>query len=105
MTMPKGFKSEHGYATVTSVEGALDYRRIAEKMTEGGYKMNHSTARNIFLSAMRKIASEVVNTYDLKSGDDIVDKAAKDPRFQEGIFEIMDEIDYQKNVDHSDIEI
>jgi len=96
MTMPKGFKSEHGYATVTSVEGALDYRRIAEKMTSEGYKMNHSTARNIFLSAMRKLASHVVDTYRIDSSSEIVDRTAKDPRFQEGIFEIMDEIEADK---------
>ena len=34
--------------------GGLDYRSIAEKMTTEGHKMNHATARNIFLRAMKK---------------------------------------------------
>ena len=48
MSMPKGFKSSHGYATVTDNQG-LGYREIAEHMSLKGDKMNHSTARNVFL--------------------------------------------------------
>ena len=44
MSMPKGHKSENGYATVTSIEGAKDYRTIADHMTGEGHKMNHATA-------------------------------------------------------------
>ena len=54
MSMPKGFKIHRGYATVDSDSGGLGYREIAEKMTSDGCKMNHSTARNIFISAMGK---------------------------------------------------
>ena len=90
MTMPKGFKSEHGYATVTSVEGALDYRRIAEKMTEEGFKMNHATARNVFLSALRKIAKPVHDMHGKSNSYDALQKTAKDPRFQSGVAEILE---------------
>ena len=48
MSMPKGFKSTHGYATVKDYDGGSDYRTIAEKMSAAGYKMNHATARNVF---------------------------------------------------------
>ena len=48
MSMPKGFKSKQGYATVSSTDGGMDYRTIAQKMTEDGHQMNHATARNIF---------------------------------------------------------
>ena len=57
MSMPKGYKVEHGYATVGD---GLGYREIAEKMTETGDKMNHSTARNVFLSAMSKFCNGIV---------------------------------------------
>ena len=43
MSMPKGHKSKHGYATISSVEGGMDYRTIAETMTKDGHKMNHAT--------------------------------------------------------------
>ena len=90
--MPKGPKSEHGYATVSGPTGGMDYRRIAEKMTEDGYKMNHATARNVFLSAMRKLAAPVCELYVEDQGLEYVEKAARDPRFQAGVFEVVSEI-------------
>ena len=56
MPMPKGFKSQHGYATVKEFDGGADYRAIAQKMSDHGFKMNHATARNVFLSALRTIS-------------------------------------------------
>lgn len=88
MPMPKGYTSKFGYATVASGEGCMTYREIAEAMTEDGDKINHSTARNIFLRAMRKIASHV--TVDYKECDS--DQIAEDPRFQEAVQELATEI-------------
>ena len=90
MSMPKGFKSSNGYATVSST-GGMDYRKIAEKMTSEGHKMNHATARNIFLRAMKKIASPIHDMYDLEQDEVSITRTAKDPRFQESIMEIIDE--------------
>ncbi len=87
MPMPKGYTSKFGYATVASGEGCLTYRESAEKMTGGGDKINHSTARNIFLRAMRKIANQVVADYPDCDSDAI----AEDPRFQAAIQELATE--------------
>ena len=89
MSMPKGHKSQNGYATVTSIEGAKDYRTIAEEMTESGHKMNHATARNVFLRAMKKIAEPLHTMYDMPIDDASIMRTAKDPRFQESVFEIV----------------
>jgi len=85
MSMPKGYKSEHGYATVASNEGCMGYREIAEAMTVAGDKMNHSTARNIFLRAMEKIAGEVCTSFDGQDSH----RVSQDPRFQSAIYEII----------------
>ena len=92
MSMPKGHRSQHGYATVTS-EGGLGYREIAEKMSQSGDKMNHSTARNIFLSSMRKIAKDICKLHKITVDSEKINKIATDPRFQEGIIEIMKDRD------------
>ncbi len=89
MSMPKGHKSQNGYATVTSIEGAKDYRTIAEHMTETGHKMNHATARNVFLRAMKKIAEPLHTMYDMPIDEASIMRTAKDPRFQESVFEIV----------------
>jgi len=87
--MPKGFKTKNGYATITDIDGALDYRSIAEHMTSRGDKMNHATARNVFMSAMRKIARPLHELHNMPVDDDAIMDTAKDPRFQEGVIAIL----------------
>jgi hypothetical protein len=89
MSMPKGFKASNGYATVSDF-GGLGYREIAETMTEMGYPMKHSAARNYFLEAMRKLAAPIASFYGLADTD--VDRIAADPRFQEAIASLLEEI-------------
>ena len=84
MSMPKGHKSEHGYATVTG-EGK-GYREIAEEMTRDGHTMNHATARNYFLRAMKKLAKPV-SVHSNRSPEAL----AADPKFQSAIADMMQE--------------
>jgi len=88
--MPKGQVFDHGYATA-----AMGYRAISEHMTERGDKMNHSTARNVFLSAMVKLCESISDVLDLKNElkDPISpEAAAKDPRFQCAIESYLREV-------------
>lgn len=87
MSMPKGHKVESGYATVSSADGCLGYREIAEKMTADGHEMNHSTARNVFLRAMKKIAKPISDSYGGRDPQDL----ANDPMFQSCVQEIITE--------------
>ena len=96
MSMPKGFKSEFGYATTKQYDNGADYRSIADQMTEQGYKMNHATARNVFLSALRKIAKPVHDMHGKSNGYDDLQKTAKDPRFQSGVAEILESINKRR---------
>ena len=89
MTMPKGYRSKHGYATVKTQLGGLGYREISEKMCEEGFKMNHSTARNIFLGAMSKLAREACLLYDVTPTPENIKRISGDPRFQSGIFDVL----------------
>jgi len=88
MSMPKGFKAAHGYATVTE-RGGKGYREIAEIMTRDGDSMKHSAARNYFLSGMRKVATTVCELYEMDNAE--IERIALDPRFQESIADIMSE--------------
>ena len=91
MPMPKGHKSKFGYATVKTFSGGSDYRAIAEEMTRAGYKMNHATARNVFLSALTKIAEPIHAMQGDPRGRDL-NSTVRDPRFQEGVAAILSEI-------------
>ena len=91
MTMPKGFKSTNGYAT-TSELGGKSYQQIADIMTSRGYKMNHSTARNLCVDGLKKIVACVIEQQGLSFDDKTIKKIAKDPRFQSGLCDILKEI-------------
>ena len=85
MPMPKGMRHDRGYATVTG-EG-LGYREIAEEMTRRGHKMNHASARNYFIRAMKKLASSVKEVNPEADTDSI----ATNPVFQSTIMGFLKE--------------
>ena len=92
MSMPKGYKVDGGYATVADGLGS-GYREIAEKMSIEGFKMNHSTARNIFLSVMRKFAKDLCNLYEVNTSLEEIENIAADPRFQSSVCGMLSDIE------------
>ncbi len=88
MPMPKGHKIQNGYSTSKNL-GGDSYHMISEKMSTQGYKMNHSTARNVFVNSLKKIAKNVVTLYDIDCDENEITRIAKDPRFQDAIVEFM----------------
>jgi hypothetical protein len=91
MAKPKGHKSQHGYSVFSEFDGGLGYKDIAEKMTERGHKMNLSTARNVLVSALDKVAVGVCEAYGVSTDDEDLKRIASDPRFQSGIYDILSE--------------
>jgi hypothetical protein len=92
MTMPKGFKSPNGYATISEL-GGKSYQQIADSMSEMGFKMNHSTARNICVESLKKIARSILDINNMTVTDKELKRIAKDPGFQSGICDIIKETD------------
>ena len=84
------------YATVSNDEG-VNYREISDMMTEIGFKMNHSSARNYVLRVMRKFVEALVDKWDLEVEPEKIDVIAKSPQFQQAIYEVLQQIEAQKN--------
>ena len=95
MPMPKGYKKKTGYGSKKSL-GGLSYHQIAEEMNGKNFKMNHSTARNLFVSGLVKIADNITQLYGEKLKHGQLKEIAIDPRFQEAVAEYMREIQYEK---------
>jgi hypothetical protein len=91
MSMPKGHKSEFGYSTISDLPGGRGYREISEVMTDRGFKMNHSNARNILMSGLSKIAEGVCSVYGESVNEERLKKITNDPRFQAGIYDMLAE--------------
>lgn len=88
--MPKGYKKQHGYATVQK-SGGLGFREISDIMTRSGDRMNHGTARNVLHRAMAKIAERVCKLQGL-SDDEFnseVNRIVADPRFQDAVRQLL----------------
>lgn len=80
---------------VTTVEDGVNYREISDMMTEIGFKMNHSSARNYVLRVMKKFASAIIEEWDLDVPDCAIDKIVKTPQFQSAIFDVLQSIEEQ----------
>ena len=79
------------YVTVSKNDNALDYRTIANIMTNNGDKMNHATVRNIILKSFYKIAKGISSDYEKKLTDNEIKIIAKSPQLQTAIIELMRE--------------
>jgi len=79
--------SNKKYVTVT--RQGLGLHDIANKMTNEGEKMNHSTVRNIINRSFIKIAKNISLKYDLKQTEEEIYNIAKSPQFQESVIEML----------------
>jgi len=87
--MPSGHKAEHGNASVSDIDGACSYSDISDIMSSSGDKMNHATARHIFIRAMEKIARKVSVANGHNPTQEDTQRIAKDPRFQTAILSYL----------------
>ena len=88
MALKKGTNIDRGYATVIDDEG-VNYRDIADTMSELGYVMNHSSVRNYILRIMKKFVEDIASAYNIPVNEKTIDDVAKSPQFQHGIADIL----------------
>ena len=74
---------------VTTADDGVNYREISDMMTEIGFKMNHSSARNYVLRVMRKFAEAITREWDLPIDDRRMETVVKSPQFQAAICDIL----------------
>lgn len=97
--MSNKVKSSRGYATVIEDEG-VNYREIADIMTQLGFVMNHSSARNYVLRVMNKFADAFDKNWHLNLSPDKLKSVAYSPQFQSAIADLLHSIE---NVERKNI--
>jgi len=95
MALKQGSRVDRGYATVAEDDG-VNYREIAEVMTELGFTMNHSSARNYVLRVMRKLVAAVGEAWGQELDEKRIDEIAKDPGFQHAMSELLHVIEARR---------
>ena len=78
--------------TVTDDDG-INYREIAETLTEMGFSMNHSSVHNHVVKIMQKFATEIMKQWDVEATPERVLSTAKSPLFQSNIAELLQVIE------------
>ena len=86
-------KNQH--VTVTEDEG-VNYRDIADTMSEMGFTMNHSSVHNYVVKIMQKFAEEIAEEWDIDATPEMIKNAAKSPLFQNNIAEMLHIIEAQR---------
>lgn len=81
------------YATVTKDDG-VNYRDIADTLTEMGFPMNHSSVRNHVIRIMKKFAAALSEEWALELTDEQVDAIARSSSFQHGIAESLHTVEH-----------
>jgi len=87
MTLKKGSIFTKGYATVT--DDGVNYREIADIMSEVGFVMNHSSARNYVLRVMAKFVNAFDKEWNLGLSSERAKVVASSPQFQNVISDLL----------------
>lgn len=95
MSLRRGTTVDRGYATVAEDEG-VNYREIADTMTELGFNMNHSSARNYVLRVMRKFAIAYAQQWGIQLTETKIDEIAKNPNFQHGVADLLHVVEVER---------
>lgn len=95
MALKKGTRVSRGYATV-AVDDGINYRVIADTMTELGFSMNHSSARNYVLRVMRKFVKAFTTGWGIDLTEEKLNEVAKSPAFQYGIAELLQTVELER---------
>jgi hypothetical protein len=95
MSLKKGAKFSKGYATVLEEEG-VNYREIADIMTELGFSMNHSSARNYVLRVMNKFVEAFDEEWSLNISTEKSRTIASSPDFQSVIADLLHDLESKR---------
>ncbi len=76
------------YATLDPQLEGMDFRTIAERLTQEGHVLGHSTVRNILLRLLERFATVFMATYGIRGDPAVV---ARDPMFQRGLADLIHE--------------
>lgn len=82
------------YVTLENGSGK-DFRTIADLMSDKGYQMNHATARNTLISAIRNLMKNVSVQFHTYINDKQIERLIQDQSFHNSLADIL-YVAYQK---------
>lgn len=74
------------YITISS---GTDFRKIAKIMTKTGFKMNHATARNVLMSALKNLINKTTTNIGIKVPEEKINEIVKDNNIHDALADIL----------------
>lgn len=87
--MKKNMKNGSNKKKYIVVDESIDFRSIAKIMTKNGFKMNHATARNVLIVAIKKIMSYSAEQIGVKMSTDVMTRMIKDQNLHSALADVL----------------
>jgi hypothetical protein len=78
-----------------TLEQGIDFRRIAQIMTDAGYQMNHATARNVLMMSLSHLVRHISGEIGAEVTEDQVKNILRDQKVHEALSDILFEANRQ----------
>jgi len=72
-----------------TIEEGTDFRTIAKIMTERGYKMNHATARNVLITAIKRIVNASADRVGTRISDEHMESIVCDQDIHMALADVL----------------
>lgn len=72
-----------------TIEEGTDFRTIAKIMTKNGYKMNHATARNVLISAIKRLLNYSADQVGVKINPEAMNGLVKDQELHSALADVL----------------
>ncbi|TXH08158.1 MAG: hypothetical protein E6R04_11350 [Spirochaetes bacterium] len=72
-----------------TLEDGTDFRKIAKIMTEAGWQMNHATARNVLMTGLSKLITNISEEVGTHLSAKEVETLLKNQQLHEALAEIL----------------
>lgn len=72
-----------------TIEEGQDFRSIAKIMTDNGFKMNHATARNVLISAIKKLLNYSADRVGVKISEEKMKTLIKDQTVHTALADVL----------------
>lgn len=82
-------KTQKKVNSYVTLEDGTDFRKIAQIMTDAGYRMNHATARNVLMSSLGNLIRHISEEIGSTLSDDQVCQILKDQEVHEALSDIL----------------
>lgn len=72
-----------------TLEEGTDFRKIARIMSDSGFQMNHSTARNVLMTSLTNLFKHISSELDVEMTESQIKNVLRDQRVHEALSDIL----------------